>query len=76
MPGVGNSWIGTYLAVVGNGLLVMEEGEAERLGLPIGEGKNLLARSWLEASLACVVGEHFLLGFVILEDRITDVLSL
>lgn len=52
-------WLGVYLAVCGNGLLAMSEEEAGACSMPVGEGKNLLVRSWIDGALQalCSGGE-------------------
>lgn len=45
-------WLATFLSVTGNGLLAMEDGEeAAAHSMPSGDGKGLLARSWLDGAL-------------------------
>lgn len=44
-------WLATYLGVCGNGLLAMSEEEAAASSMPVGDGKGLLVRSWIDGAL-------------------------
>ena len=44
-------WLATFLCVTANGLLAMGDDEAAQCQMPIGDGRGLLARSWLDGAL-------------------------
>lgn len=44
-------WLATYLGVCGNGLMAMSEAEAAASSMPVGDGKGLLVRSWIDGAL-------------------------
>ncbi|KAL8292601.1 hypothetical protein RQP46_001213 [Phenoliferia psychrophenolica] len=53
-------WLATFLCVTANGLLAMEDDEAERCQMPTGDGRGLLARSWLDGALQALFSGDFL----------------
>ncbi|KAI5479839.1 hypothetical protein MNV49_002651 [Pseudohyphozyma bogoriensis] len=53
-------WLAVFLAVTGAGLLVTPDGVAEKGQMPSGEGKGLLARSWIDGALQALFSGEFL----------------
>ncbi|KAK4699797.1 hypothetical protein P7C70_g6460, partial [Phenoliferia sp. Uapishka_3] len=53
-------WLATYLAVMGVGLLAMDDEASTSCLMPTGDGRDLLARSWLENSLQALTLGDFL----------------
>ncbi|GAA5857521.1 hypothetical protein JCM8547_009317 [Rhodosporidiobolus lusitaniae] len=53
-------WLATYLLACGGGLAAASEAEAARGHLPTGEGKELLARTWLDAGRRVLTANGFL----------------